>query len=195
MPTGPYGTYERQSAGDVLNSLCNNEKIPLSRVENMRIGSGKIHESIMGKETVVGEYKYFDGIEQPLFRWNHENTSRFREHRMVVDTEGQVFPMFRLSFSIQTSPGLVIEGKQATPDLHEFIRHQMLTQWIDQPGYKLTKNSGAFFQGGSHDPDGKYIFIEFWIPKGAQAWIDHLNENYRPTKDSTTDEVISPTVV
>jgi hypothetical protein len=170
--SGPFGNYERGSAGHVLNAMCKCG-VPIHIVEEVGFSNGPTL-MYMGKEFC--KYKYFDGIDQPLFRFENEAYNR---QRMVVNPEARTrHPKFHLGLSIQDTPGLTIFGPEASVGLHEFIRFQCLSNDMRDPGYKLKNDSGAFFQGGSERPEGEFIFIEFWKPKGAQAFVDFINNNY-----------------
>jgi hypothetical protein len=175
--SGPFGRYERGSAGHVLNALAAHG-VPIHIAEEAGFSNGS---TLMycGKEFC--KYKYFDGIDQPLFRFENQT---YEQQRFVVDPEKRVRkPAFRLGLSVQDTPGLTINGPDASVELHEFIRCQCLTNYMDAPGYKLSQESGAFFQGGAHDPEGQWIFIEFWKPKGAQVFVDFINNNYIVSMD------------
>lgn len=169
---GPFGVYERGSAGHVMNAMYESG-VPIRIIEEINFSNGS---ELMLYGKVFGRYKYFDGIDQPLFYFQDEIYNR---QRMVVDPEARTAkPEFRLGLSVQGTPGLTISGPEASVELHEFIRHNCLTNYMDAPGYKLSHESGAFFQGGSNDPHGEWIFIEFWKPKGAQAFVNYINNNY-----------------
>jgi hypothetical protein len=175
---GPFGTCERGTTGHVLNAMCECG-VPLHIVEEVGFSNGS---TLMYKGKEFCKYKYFDGIDQPLFRFE---TQSYNEQWMVADPETRTTrPKFRLGLSVQDTPGLTINGSDASVELHEFIRCQCLTNYMDAPGYNLSQESGAFFQGGAHDPEGQWIFIEFWKPKGAQAFVDFINNNYVVNTDS-----------
>lgn len=89
---------------------------------------------------------------------------------------------FKYTMSIHNTFGFVIDGEHATPKLHAFL-HRMLTNWTPDPCYKIHQEAGAFFQGGAHDPDGGWFYIEFWRPGGVKAFMDYLNANYDPEAD------------
>jgi hypothetical protein len=170
--SGPFGKYERGSAGHVMNALheCG---VPIRIIEDVSFSNGS---DLMYNGKEFCKYKYFDGIDQPLFRFQG---TTYGKQRMVVNPEaGTRRPQFHLGLSVQDTPGLMIDGPEASVELHEFIRYTCLSNFMNQPGYKLKNDSGAFFQGGSERPDGEFIFIEFWKPKGAQAFVDFINNNY-----------------
>lgn len=53
-----------------------------------------------------------------------------------------------------------------------------LTNCMTDSWYQTHKNACAFFQGGSHDPNGNWFYVEFWNFKGAQAYIDKFNAEF-----------------
>lgn len=168
---GPFGKYDRGTTGHVLNALCH-LKIPLIIVEALEFTGtdGKLNWA--GKEFV--HYKYFDGIDQPLFYFQER---KFNQQSMIMNEDNSLKPDFHLSLTTNDSPGLIVTGPIATPELQEFIRG-MLTNWTSDPCYKIHTDAGAFFQGGSNDPNGGYIYIEFWKPAGAPAFVDYLNSHF-----------------
>lgn len=172
--------YPRGTLGHVLDAL-RDWGIPEIIAGTVTFGKYSLTSSqqLYYGENLFAEYKYFDGIEQPLFRW-HMNASSYGTQRMVRQDDNTLKPAFRLSLGVHNNASLVIEGDEATPELHRFLLGEALTNWMDRPGYKLSKESGAFFQGGSDNPEGKWFYIEFWEPQGAQAFVDFVNENFKP---------------
>lgn len=175
---GPFGDCPRMSVGDVLNALCRIEQVPLSTVERFVVSGDTI--SIGEQKPAAGHYKYFDGIEQPLFMWTGER--HYAKHHFQMNDNGEIIPMFRLSLGPHGNPAFIINGPDATSELHQAL-HRMLTNIITAEEYQIHKNAGAFFQGGSDNPGGQHFYMEFWRPEGAQAFIDHLNKMYRPQKE------------
>jgi hypothetical protein len=171
---GPFGSYKRESCGHVLNALCE-FGIPINAIERWVFTK----DNRMSERTTDGwkeqvRYKYFDGIEQPLFLFQNQVLNQQRWER---GEDGVLRPKFRLSLNASGTPGLSIGGPMATPELHAFM-HRMLTNWVQDPCYAIHQAAGAFFQGGADNPNGEYIFIEFWKTAGAQAFIDYVNEHY-----------------
>lgn len=170
---GPFGNYERSSTGHVLNALSH-LGIPMHVVESVQFAEDremKLHGKLFGK------YKYFEGIEQPLFLFFGTN---YNQQKMVIQQDKSLRPAFHLCLSNHDTPGLIFSGREATVELHEFMTGLLSANHIDDPRYHLRQTAGAFFQGGHQRPDGEYIYIEFWQPKGAQAFVDYVNENYKP---------------
>ena len=176
---GPFGSYERESVGHILNALYH-WGVPLNTVEQVQVsGDGEIKLN----ETLFARYKYFDGIEQPLFFFRDTvfNKQRFLTSKTKETEESVLIPDFRLLLSSHGTPGFIIDGQDATPELGYFLR-RTLTNLTTDHWYKIHQEAEAFFQGGSNDFKGQWFYIEFWKPKGAQAYIDKLNEEYRPGK-------------
>jgi hypothetical protein len=187
--SGPFGSYPYNSAGAILNSLCH-EGVPLNKVESVQISENTI--TYGGKE--FARYKFFDGIDKPLFYF--QDTAYGRQTAIWYDDQGKkvLKPKFKLSLHTHGSVSLVIsefkDKSLFTEDLWYFIKTMMYANlsFVDENStqgektenemYKLKKDSGAFFQGGSESPKSEYIYIEFWNPKGAQAFVDYINNNF-----------------
>jgi hypothetical protein len=173
---GAFGKYERMSTGHVLNALCH-WGIPVTQVETFY--TTPKHEIKNNRGQVIGRYKYFDGIEQPLFYFNSPyewNNHQYTTER--IEERDYIRPNFRLQLSPAGTPGLLVDQKElATPLLHRILC-ATLTNWMKDPWYAIHKDAGAFFQGGYGSPEGEYFYIEFWQSKGAQAYIDRLNSEY-----------------
>lgn len=178
--SGPFGSYPHRSLGGVLNAAAGTEGVPLTKVEAFQLGSedatiGRI--SYDGKR--VAQYRWFDDLPQPLFRWIDPDFGIFNQHKLIVEEGGKKRCEFRLTLSAHHTAALEVSGELSTPALHQFLMG-MLTNWIDDPRYRLHKDAGAFFQGGHADPNGGWFYIEFWRPEGAQAIIDYVNAHYDP---------------
>lgn len=183
---GPFGNYAWGTSGAVLNAAVRQENLPLSKVEDLQIGEYRAGEygTLTYRGNVVARYKWIDGITYPIFSWVGEEFNLYNQHSFVLQKDDTFKPKFRLSLCCHGTPAFQISGEQATPELHQFL-HGMLTNWTKDPCYEIHQNAGAFFQGGSHDPDGQFIMIEFWKPAGAEAFMKYLNENYVVGKPST----------
>lgn len=57
--------------------------------------------------------------------------------------------------------GVIMFGNYVTERVHELVSQIIGDNWANSEYYKARQKCGAFFQGGSHNPNGKYIFIEF----------------------------------
>lgn len=170
--TGPFGRYERESPGHVLNTLCH-MGIPVSTVERCIAATGVV--ALDGAH--YGTYKYLDGIEQPLFRF--ADTDMYPGLVIKLDLQKvSSTPEFRLSLSIHNTAGIIVSGQNATKYVHLAIMRS-LTNIMAMPSYEIHKDAGAFFQGGSNDPDGGWFYVELWKAAGAQAYADHLSNLYK----------------
>jgi hypothetical protein len=177
-------SYPRKSLGHILQALRDwgiPETIAGSVTVGMFDGDQNKRDRIFYGNQLLAEYKYFEGIEQPLFRW-HMHQESYGAQPLEVQEDGSLKPKFRLSIGPHGNASLIFNGHEATPQLYQFLCGECLVNYTNMPGYKLTQDSGAFFQGGSGRPDGGWFYIEFWEPKGAQAFVDFVNENYKPPK-------------
>lgn len=170
--SGPFGNYERGTPGSILNAL-HAIGVPINQIEDVTIGADKI---MLGEEAFAN-YRFFDGIDLPLFRFY--KIPQLNEQHIVVDKDGILQPQFRLVLTNHDTPGLIFNGEVATVKLHEFLKGTLTTYTTDS-WYKVHKDAGAFFQGGINEPNGKWFYIEFWKPSGAQAYVDKLNTEYKP---------------
>ena len=165
-------TTERQSVQHVLQALR------AWGVDSRTVDEVQVSEdSVTLNDKTLARYKYFDEIEQPLFSFQD---MKLREHKFAVKENGTRVPMFRPTLCGHSSPAFEISGELASRDLYYFLRCKFFNNHRDEPGYAAYQASGAFFQGGSNDADGQWFLIEFWKPKGVQAALDFINENYRP---------------
>ena len=181
MVDGPFGSYEHGTPGAVLNHLVRGENVPLSIVETLQIGN----KVIMKGNEQVGMFKWFDGISTPCVLWQGEFHKNYSKHK-AVNKDGTVVPVFRQSLCSQMTPALEISDEFATPALYYFLKG-MLTNWMDDPRYTIHNEAGAFFQGGSGQPNGGWFLIEFWKPEGVEAFIQYVNEHYDPSDESYKD--------
>ncbi len=59
-------------------------------------------------------------------------------------------------------PGVIMYGSYVTEHVHQAMMRLMCANNIRTEEYIARHKCHAFFQGGSNDPKGEYIFIEFW---------------------------------
>jgi hypothetical protein len=78
---------------------------------------------------------------------------------------------FKITESIHGVPCL--EFKDASPELHAFLKSVINNRDIRTEANKITHAAGAFCQGGSDLTEG-WIMIEFWKPKGAEQFVDFV---------------------
>lgn len=188
--SGPFGAYPINSGGGVLNALCG-EGVPLNTVERLtichKVGDYNI---VKDGDTEFARYKYFDGIDTPLFMFQNQNYGR---HSAVWNENDVLQPKLKLCLHHHGSASLVMsthrDNDLFTEDLYLFIKGMLganrshisedSSEWekLNHKQYVLKNNASAFFQGGSEKFD-EYLYIEFWKPAGAQAFIDHINETF-----------------
>ena len=178
---GPFGSYDHGAPGAVLNHLVRGENVPLSIVETLQIGK----EVIMKGNEQVGRFKWFDGISTPCVLWQGEFHKNYSKHK-AVNKDGTVVPVFRPSLCSQMTPALEVSDEFATPALHWFLQ-EMLTSYITDIRYGVEREAGAFFQGGSGQPNGGWFLIEFWNTHGVERFIEYVNEHYNPSDESYKD--------
>lgn len=187
--SGPFGRYEHGSTGALLNACCEIERVPLQLVESFQIGNGKIFY----RNAEVAAFRWMDEITNPLISWRSPDFRTYSRQVMMLDKEPiddkeQIVlrPKFRLTLSCHDMACFEISGRDAVPELFDFLKG-MLTNLTTDPRYKIHTDAGAFFQGGYADPNGKWFLIEFWKPAGAQAFIDYLNENYKFIQEASDE--------
>lgn len=188
--SGPFGIYPLKSGGGVLNSLCA-ERVPLNTVERLTImGDGTLKD---GEETFA-RYKYFNGIDKPLFFFTKDNYARQDAMWHTVDDKKVLRPHLKLSLYLHDNASLVLyqprDGSVFTEELYDFIKYfiganishinETSPDWMKQNHemYKIRQDAGAFFQGGSDGFQNGFLYIEFWKPEGAQAFVDYINNNF-----------------
>lgn len=171
--------YPRQSLGHVLYYL-RQWGIPERIAGDVTVSRDEL--TYGGKRFAI--FRYFDGIEQPLFRFTDEV---YNQQRLQLNEDGTLTPLFRLNLSSHLTPCFEIHGHEATQELYQFLVSRLMSSDIRDPGYRVKTDSGAFFQGGYGNPTGKWFYIEFQIARNAQKAVDFINENYRPSKKTKVD--------
>jgi len=181
---------DEKEARRLLNSLCE-EGVPLNIVERLTIMcDGTLKD---GEETFAC-YKYFDGIDKPLFFFNSVNYGHQNAVWHTVDGKEVLRPQLKLSLYLHNNASLVLykprDRSVFTEDLYDFIKRFMnanishvtesSSEWTKQNHqmYKIREDAGAFFQGGSDSFHNGFLYIEFWKPKGAQAFVDYVNNTF-----------------
>lgn len=167
---GPYGNYKFGTAGAVLNACCSFERIPLRIVEDFKIGVG----TIVYMEKLIARYRWFDGIDKPLFQWIDSDFQIYSQQKMILDEKDfngvkrkGLRPQFKLSLSPNMLPAFEIYGRDANPELLHFIQsHQSCVGTII-----ISQNTIGMFNGVKY-------FVEFNDPEKAKSFIDYVNENY-----------------
>lgn len=88
-------------------------------------------------------------------------------------------PRFFPTVCQRNEVGIEIREHHATPELHAFLMGDLLTQYDFKPGYTIRKNSKPFFQGGAHEPNGGWFYIEFLGDTDIYKTVRWINENFR----------------
>lgn len=171
-------TKQQKNLQRIIDAMVQREGIPADKVHDMEVTPMNIRMEVRqgnGVESVcLADYRYFDGIDYPLFLWKHPSVAEYIGQRILTQPNGFLKADFRLNYTHHNTLGFIISGENASPLIHTAIM-RMLTNWTNDPRYDLTKDAGAFFQGGSNDRNGKWFYVEFWKPEGAQAWMDQFN--------------------
>lgn len=66
-------------------------------------------------------------------------------------------------------PGVILAGDMVTPQVHEAFKFVMNDNWMGSECYEARNKVSAFFQSGSENPDGRYVFIELWNTRNPEA--------------------------
>lgn len=160
--------------GSVLDALDHFYGVPLYKVETVQVGDGVIW--YVGKE--VAKFKHFEGGEHPYVRFTDPEWRIYGEQGWTRDDDGNLRILPKATLGVNDLPVFEVYGDVATEHLHRYMRYPMLTNYMDHPCYDIGKKAQHFFQGGSNDPKGKWIMIEFWRPEGVADWLKYLEENY-----------------
>ena len=119
---------------------------------------------------VFAKHKLFLDFKQPLF-WFANGSHKNLQDSTTKD--------YKLCLCPNMTPALVLDGQEHASETTWNTVSRCLTNFMTDPFYDLHQKAGAFFQGGSNNPLGGYIFVEFWKPKGAQAWLDAFNKELK----------------
>lgn len=189
--SGPFGNYNYATPGGILNALCA-EGVPLITVERLNIS----FESNQGGVVKDGDerfatFKLFNGINKPLFYFQSQ---RIGQQTAIWDEDGKLRPKFKLSLYVHDQAALIVRADREknlfTKELYEFVNEFLganishvdedSPDWMkrNHEMYNLRQACGAFFQGGHGGHDKEWLYIEFWKPEGAQAFVDYINNNF-----------------
>ena len=126
----------------------------------------------------VGKWSFFPELgKTPIFQFCSDWQEEYL-HQIKPKNKGGVSKVhFKISLTTYGTPGLVVSGKLATPELHEKLS-QTLTNFMPDPWYHISQDAGAFFQSGSNDPNSGFFMIEFWKPAGTIHYINRLSLEY-----------------
>jgi hypothetical protein len=188
--SGPFGNYPAKSGGGILNALCN-ERVPLNIVERLTInGDGTLNDGTVQ----FARYKHFNGIDKPLFFFANDAYARQNAMWHDVGNKKVLRPNLKLCMYLHGNASLVLykprDGSVFTEELYDFINgfiganishiNESSPEWVKQNHemYKIRKEAAAFFQGGSDGFHNGFLYIEFWKPEGAQAFVDYINNTF-----------------
>lgn len=169
---GPFGQFIPGTTGAILNVCCRQENIPLHIVENFIIGK----EEITYRNNTVGVYKWLDGYPLPMFHWIDRDFIIYNDN-LLVCIESIYKPKFKAVLSNNLLPALVVAGRLATPELHDFLMKMFNAKESDITK-KLVTDSGAVFETGMGNGNGQLFVIEFWKLTGISNFLMYLNDNY-----------------
>ena len=122
---------------------------------------------------VIGVYKLVDDA-LPVVGFTHEKYMHYNKQKRVG-----ALPNFVPRNVHQHNIGIMVEGDMAPPELHSFLMSELFTTWMDKPGYRIRRNASPFFQGGAHEPNGKWFYIEFLGRRDIYKVTAWINENFR----------------
>lgn len=128
---------------------------------------GTIFDNNFGE--VVGTYFLVDDA-LPVVGFTHARYMHYNKQQRVG-----IFPHFVPRVIHTHNVGIMVDGDMAPPELHDFLMGELFTTWTDKPGYKIRNGANPFFQGGAHDPNGKWFYIEFLGRRDifkVTAWIN-----------------------
>lgn len=168
----PFDSTVRASGDHVRNALfeCG---IPVEEVNELVVTATKI----LKEGSIFADYIYFEGIEQPLFRFQVPSFCNLQDKETGK---------YKLVLGPHCNPSLILQGAEHASLVAWQTVNRCLTNYIKDPFYDLSRNAGAFFQGGSSSPKQEYIYVEFWTFKGAQAWLDGFNEELKKAKSQNS---------
>lgn len=89
-------------------------------------------------------------------------------------------------------PGIHIAGPYVTPSVHDAITSVMNSSNLYDPQYKARTAVSAFFQGGSGNREGQFIFLELCIthdPEAIQNFEDVINQAVRGVLPEALTEI------
>lgn len=174
----PFGEGQKGTTAHTLNSLyyygVSLEVVKTLVVEKFCIK--KIVDEHFSEQ--FADYKYFDGIESPLFRFANK-VYRQKVKLVKIDKKSFYKPVFSLSLSIQRTACLSIEGDYVTQELYNLVL-KSFTDDSKNEWFNITRAAQARFTEGKNKPNEKVILIEFLNPSKAQNYIDKLNKVYIP---------------
>jgi hypothetical protein len=188
--------YQKNTFGHILQALR------LLGLPESVTGEVILHANglIVLRGTPYASYKYFDSLDQPLFRFQYPG---HYHHKFVRMPDNLMQVQFGLSLSPSGTPGFEIHGGAATQELWDLI--VSMKDWTyGEDVQKLTQAANPIVLRRISATQDKYrtpynqdgICVEFWNEAGAQAWLDKLSQEYtkilnRSEKESVESRVYS----
>ena len=173
---GPHG-----SITDVCHHLELMD-VPLRMVEVCTISSEQRYGTITGTvkyyDKVLATFKYCEGLDYPLFRFHGEWLTAYGQPKVYTPENGKSKVEFRLTLGPHDNPALHIWGNLATPELHDFAMSFIRANHMDDPRYILRTKGYCFFQGGSNDRNGQWIYIELDGKHGEEI-VKYFSDNFQ----------------
>lgn len=169
---GPFGDYQGECMGSLLNTIVRVENIPMHIAEDVYTEDGFVKDH----GNTLGQYCWFPELNKYLFYWYNRT---YNQQQMIIGQDFKLKAKFRLQLSLNRMACIHVSGfePEQMKEIKTFIC-SMLINYMKDPCYKLSQDAGAFFQSGSEKEVPDYILIEFWKPEGAQAWVDYFNANF-----------------
>lgn len=95
-------------------------------------------------------------------------------------------------------PGVVLSGDMVTPQVHDAVSFVMNSNYRGDECYEARQKVCAFFQGGSENRNGRFIFLECWqtrVPEDVAEFERILNKyvGSKIVQDSTQIRIAATT--
>ncbi len=85
-----------------------------------------------------------------------------------------------IELKLSNNDTFCIELENAPKEIHNLISGIVRNQFMDSDDYRVSRNAGAFLQGGSNLTEG-WILVEFWNPGGVEEFINYVNNKIQST--------------
>lgn len=179
-------SYRRGPQGSVTD-ICHHLElldVPLHIVEMVTVGaSTDMHGRMEGEVKYRGQsfatYKYCNGLDFPIFRFHGEYWKHYGRTKIYSpDENGVSNAEFRLYLGPHNNPSLHLHGKEASPELWDFTMSFISANHRDDPRYTLRQKAHCFFQGGSNDREGEWIYIEMYGEHAPEV-IKYFSDNFK----------------
>lgn len=160
-----FGLAVRGSALHVKNAMVE-YGIPVMKVERCRVDNCG---DILLDDDLIGTYRYFDAIQQPLFRFKNNN---YMQHRFVFNEKTSSWtPDFRLNLSDQCGICLIIQGEFATPEVRHFFESLLTSLSRDE----LSDSSHMKMQLNVESSPTHSVKLTFSQAQNLQQIVETIN--------------------